>query len=202
MTRPSGQHLSPDEFDACLSGITNAECSEHLENCDVCREQLRADRELAEQIAALPLVGPKEGFSDRVMASVFIPDPFAIRSLQDTRRRLLSTPRSLAFAATLMLVLVGSMAGSIVWSLEHQDTLASIGSWLFAQTGQALWIGVQGVASNVIEQPWYTGFRSLVENPIRLAVISAAVSFVYLGGLLVLRRLLALPTQRVAHAGV
>jgi hypothetical protein len=202
MTRPSGQHLSPDEFDACLSGITSAECSQHLVNCDVCREQLRADRELAEQIASLPLVGPKEGFSDRVRASVFIPDPFAIRSLQATRRRLLSTPRSLAFAATLMLVLVGSMAGSILWSLEHQDTLASIGSWLFAQTGQALWLGVQGVVSNVIEQPWYAGFKSLVENPLRLAVISAVASFVYLGGLLVLRRLLALPTQRVAHAGI
>jgi hypothetical protein len=202
MTRPSGQHLSPDEFDACLSRITSAECSQHLMNCDVCREQLRADRELAEQIASLPLVGPQEGFSDRVMASVFIPDPFAIRSLQATRRRLLSTPRSLAFAATLALVLVGSMVGSIIWSLEHQDTLASIGSWLFAQTGQALWLGLQGLASNVIEQPWYSGFKSVVENPVRLAMISAAASFVYLGGLLALRRLLAPPTQRVAHAGV
>ena len=201
MTRPSGLHLTPDEFDACLSGNSAAECSQHLEQCDQCREQLRADRELAELIGSLPVVGPMEGFADRVMASVSIPDPFAIRSMQATRRRLLSSPRSLAFAATLMLVLLGSMAGSIIWSLENQDTLASLGSWIFAQGGRVLWLGVQGLASNIIEQPWYTALRSLVVDPLRLAVISAAASFVYLGGLLALRRLLALPTQRVAHAG-
>ena len=201
MTRPSGLHLTPDEFDACLSGNSAAECSQHLEQCDQCREQLRADRELAELIGSLPVVGPMEGFADRVMASVSIPDPFAIRSMQATRRRLLSSPRSLAFAATLMLVLLGSMAGSIIWSLANQDTLASLGSWIFAQGGRVLWLGVQGLASNIIEQPWYTALRSLVVDPLRLAVISAAASFVYLGGLLALRRLLALPTQRVAHAG-
>jgi hypothetical protein len=202
MTRPSGLHLSPDEFDACLTGTPGPETRQHLEQCDLCREQLRADREIAEQIATLPLMGPTEGFADRVMASVFIPDPFAIRSLQATRRRLLSRPKSLAFAATLMLVLVGSMTGSIVWSLQNQETLASIGSWLFAQGGQVLWLGLQGAASNLIEQPWYAGLKSLVLDPVRLAVISAAASFIYLGGLVALRRLLALPTQRVAHAGL
>ena len=201
MTRPSGLHLTPDEFDACLSGTSGAECRQHLEQCDQCREQFRADRELAQLIASLPVMGPMEGFADRVMASVSIPDPFAIRSLQATRHRLLSTPKSLAFAATLMLVLLGSMAGSIIWSLANQDTLASLGSWIFAQGGRVLWLGVQGLASNIIEQPWYTALRSLVVDPLRLAVISAAASFVYLGGLLALRRLLALPTQRVAHAG-
>jgi hypothetical protein len=201
MTRPSGLHLSPAEFDACLSGTPGADCRQHLDQCDVCREQLRADRELAEQIASLPLIPPMEGFADRVMASVIIPDPFAIRSLQATRRRLLSTPKSLAFAAALMLVLLGSMTGSILWSLEHQDTLAALASWVFAQGGQVLWLGVQGLASNLIEQPWYTGLKSLLVDPVRLAVIWAAASMVYLGGLLALRRLLALPTQRVAHAG-
>ena len=201
MTRPSGLHLTPDEFDACISGTPGTECRQHLDQCEQCREQLRADRELAELISSLPVVGPMEGFADRVMASVSIPDPFAIRSLQATRHRLLSTPKSLAFAATLMLILLGSMGGSILWSLENRETLASIGSWLFAQGGQVLWLTVQGFASNIIEQPWYTTLRTLVLDPVRLAVISAVASFVYLGGLLALRRLLALPTQRVAHAG-
>jgi hypothetical protein len=202
MTRPSGLHLTPDEFDACISGTPGTECRQHLEQCEQCREQLRADRELAELISSLPVIGPMEGFADRVMASVSIPDPFAIRSLEATRRRLLSTPRSLAFAATILLVLLGSMTGSILWSLEHRDTLASVGSWIFAQGGQVLWVGLQGLASNIIEQPWYAGLRSVVVDPVRLAVISAVASFVYLGGLLALRRLLALPTQRVAHAGI
>jgi hypothetical protein len=202
MTRPSGSHLSADEIDACLAGAPAPEVQHHLEQCRACLEQVEADREIAEQIRSLPLMSPSEGFADRVMASVIIPDPFAIRSLQATRRRLFATPRSFAAAASLLVVLLGSMAASIAWSLANQETMASLGSWLFAQGGQALWLGLQGVASNLIEQPWYDGFRSLAENPARLALISGLGSLAYLGGLVALRRLLAVPTQRVAHAGL
>jgi hypothetical protein len=201
MSRLSGPHLSPDEIDACLSGAPAPEVQRHLQQCRECEELLQAEREIVEQIAALPPLQPAEDFTERVMASVLIPDPFAIRSFQATRRRLFAKPKSLV-AAGFMLLLLGSMAGSIAWSLTHQDTLAAIGSWLFAQGGQALWLGVQGLASNLIEQPWYTGLSSLIEQPVRLAVISALSSLAYLGGVLALRRLLAAPTEQVAHAGL
>lgn len=200
MTRPSGSHLTADEIDACLSGAVAPEVQDHLDQCQACLEQLRADREIAELIAGLPLVSPSAGFADRVMAQVSIPDPFAIRSLQATRRRLFATPKSLAVAAGLALLLLSSMAASVIWSMAHQETLVAFGSWLFAQGVQALWLGVQGFASNLIEQPWYAGVKTWTENPARIAVISAAASFAYLGGLIALRRLLAVPTQRVAHA--
>jgi hypothetical protein len=202
MTRPSGAHLSPDEIEACVSGAATPAAQQHLDACPSCLEQVRLDREIAELISGLPPLTPSPDFSQQVMAQVIIPDPFAIRSLQATRRRFFATPRSLATAATLILALVGSMVGSVVWSLANQDTLAAIGNWIVAQGGQAIWLGVQGVASTLIEQPWYAGFRSLVENPLRLAALSAAGSLAYLGGLLALRRLLAVPTQRVAHAGL
>src|SRR5688572_20716373 len=140
MTRPSESHLSPDEIDACLAGAAAPELQRHLDQCQTCLDQVRADREIAELIAALPLVDPGEGFADRVMASVTIPDPFAIRSLQATRRRLFATPKSLAFAAGLLLFLLSSVAGSIAWSLTHQETLASIGSWVLSQGVQAMWL--------------------------------------------------------------
>jgi hypothetical protein len=202
MTRPSGAHLSPDEIDAALSGVFAPELQRHLDQCQACLEQIRADREIADQVAALPLMSPTDGFADRVMAAVSVPDPFAIRSLQATRRRLFATPKSLAVAASVALFLLGSMAGSIVWSLTHQETLASLGSWLVSQGGQVAWLGVRGLASVFIEQPWYQNIRSLVENPARLALVSALASLAYLGGVLALRRLLAVPTQQVAHAGI
>jgi hypothetical protein len=202
MTRPSGSHLSPEEIDACLAGVPAPELQHHLDQCQACLEQVRGDREIAELIASLPLISPPDGFAERVMAAVAIPDPFAIRSLQATRRRLFATPKSFAYAAGLLLFLLGSMAGSIAWSLTHQETLASLGSWVLSQGGQAIWLGVQGVVSNFIEQPWYDGIRSLVENPARLALISALGSLAYLGGVFALRRLLAVPTQQVAHAGI
>jgi hypothetical protein len=202
MTRPSGTHLSPDEIDSWLAGTLTQEWQQHLDRCQTCLERVRTEREIVEQIAGLPLLSPQSDFAERVMAAVAVPDPFAIRSLQATRRRLFATRKSLAIAASLALVLVGSMGASIAWSLTHQETLASIGGWLVSQAGQIAWLSVRGLASNLIEQPWYNGIRSLLDNPGRLALGSALASAVYLGGLLALRRLLALPTQQVAHAGI
>jgi hypothetical protein len=202
MTRLSGPHLSPDDFEAWLSGALAPELQRHLDECQACLEQARAERDIADQIALLPLMSPGEGFADRVMAAVVVPDPFAIRSLQATRRRLFATPKSLAFAASLALLLMGSMAGSIAWTFTHQETMASVGTWLLSQGTQAAWLGVRGLASNFIEQPWYNGIRSLVETPARLALLSALASLAYLVGVFALRRLLAVPTQQVAHAGI
>jgi hypothetical protein len=202
MTRPSGPHLSPDEIDAWLAGNLPQEWQQHLDNCQECLERARVEREIVDQITALPLMSPTAGFADRVMAAVVVPDPFAIRSLQATRRRLFATTKSLAVAASLALLLLGSMAGSIAWTLANQDTMANLGNWLITNAGQAAWLGFRGVASNVIEQPWYSSLRSLAENPSRLALASALASFAYLGGVLALRRLLAAPTQQVAHASI
>jgi hypothetical protein len=202
MTRPPGTHLSPDEIDSWLSGNLAREWQQHLDQCQTCLERVRIEREIVDQIATLPLMSPADGFSDRVMASVSVPDPFSIRSLQATQRRLFATRRSLAIAASVTLLILGSMAGSIAWSLANQETLASIGNWLLTAGGQVAWLSLRGVASNVIEQPWYTGIRSLLENPGRLAVASALATTVYLVGVLALRRLLALPTQQVAHASI
>ena len=202
MSRPPESHLSPDEIEAWLAGALPPAQQRHVEQCQLCLEQLRAEREIADQIAALPLLSPLPGFSDRVMASVIVPDPFAIRSLQATRRRLFATPKSIALAASLALLLLGSMTGSILWSLSHQQTIASLGSWLMTQGGQAAWFGVRSLASNFIEQPWYSTVRALAESPGRLALLSAMASLAYLGGIVALRRLLAVPTQRVAHASI
>jgi hypothetical protein len=202
MTRSSGSHLSADEVEACISGVPTPDIQRHVDRCPQCQDQLKIDREIAEQIAALPLMGPPEGFADRVMARVAVPDPFAIRSLQATRRRLFATRKSFATAAGFVLLLLSSMVGSVVWSLGHQETLSSLGSWLFAQGGQALWLGLQGVASNLLEQPWYSGLRSLAQTPGRLALFSAVGTLTYLSGLLALRRLLTVPTQQVAHGTI
>lgn len=202
MTQVPGPHLSPDDIDRWLDGILPAGPAGHLESCQTCLELVRAEREIAELVSALPLMAPSAGFADRVMQSVQVPDPFAIRSLGAARRRLFATRRSLAVAASLAILLVGSMAGSIVWTMSHQETLAGIGAWLLAQGGDAAWLALRGIATNLIEQPWYAAAKGVVSQPGRLAIASAVASLAYLGGLLALRRLLALPTQQVAHAGL
>lgn len=201
MTQAPGPHLSPDDVEHWLSGILDAERTRHLDLCPECLDRAQVEREIAEQISALPLMGPSAGFTDRVMASVTVADPFALRSLRTVRQRIFATRKSVAIAASLALALVGSMAASVAWTMANQDVLASVGNWVVAQGTQAGWLALRGVASNFIEQPWYESARALAENPGRLSAAIGGAGLAYLSGVVALRRLLALPAQQVAHVG-
>jgi hypothetical protein len=202
MTPVPGPHLTPDDLDAWLAGALAPAAQAHLAGCPGCQERADTEREIVAMLGALPLLSPSAGFADRVMARVRVPEPLAVSTFALLRRRAFATRRNTAIAAGLLLALLGSMAGSIVWTLGHQETLAAVGGWLTAQAGQAAWLGVRGVASNFIEQPWFAGLRGLAATPGRLGLASALAMLGYLGGILAFRRLLALPTQQVAHAGV
>jgi hypothetical protein len=202
MTPAPGWHLSAEDLDAWLAGALSPDAQSHLDRCPECLERTQAEQEIVSLLSALPLMSPSAGFADRVMISVAVPDPFALRSLESTRRRLFASRRTVALAASVALLLVCSMTASIVWTLGHQQSLAAFGSWLAGEAGRAAWLTVRGLASNFIEQPWYAGFRNLAAHPTRLGLASAAASLAYIGGLVALRRLLALPTQRAAHASV
>jgi hypothetical protein len=201
MTPVPGPHLSPDDLDAWLAGTLPQAALDHLAFCPACQERAETEREIVALLGALPLMSPAPGFADRVMARVTVPQPLAAHSLRTLRSRVFATRRTAAVAASLLVLLLGSMAGSIVWTLGHQDTLAALGTWLMGQAGQAAWLGVRGVASNFIEQPWFAGLQSLAASPGRLGLASALAMVAYASGVLALRRLLALPTQQVAHAG-
>jgi hypothetical protein len=197
MTPAPGPHLTPDDVELWLNGTLDAARTRHLDLCPECFDRAQAEREIVEQLAALPLMAPAVGFADRVMAQVTVADPFALRSL---RRRIFATRRSLAIAASLALALMGSMAASVAWSLANQDVLVATGHWLLSQGTQAGWLALRGLASNFIEQPWYESARAFADHPARLAAALGAVALAYLSGVLALRRLLALPSQQVAHA--
>jgi hypothetical protein len=199
MTPVPGPHLTPDDLDAWIAGTLAPAAQDHLAFCPACQERTETEREIVTLLGALPLIGPASGFADRVMARVSVPEPSAARSL---RSRVFATRRSMALAASLLVLVAGSMAGSVVWTLGHQDTLAALGAWLAGQAGQAAWLGVRAVASNFIEQPWFAGLRTLAASPGRLGLASALAMAAYVGGVMALRRLLALPTQQVAHAGI
>lgn len=132
------------------------------------------------------------------MAAVRVPEPAT--GVAAFRRRYLSTRRSLLTAAALVLGLVGSMTASVVWSLAHQDALLAFGSTLRDGALQLLWTTVQGLAATLVEQPWYASARTLLDTPTRLAFALGAAITGWLGGVLLLRRLIALPVRRVAHA--
>jgi hypothetical protein len=200
MTHFAIEHLSPDDIDAWLAGELPVERARHLDACDACRDLCRGEWEVVGRLGVLPPLAPPANFADVVMASVQIPDPFSIRSLARFGRRIVSTPRSFAAAAVLTLAVLGSMAASIGWTLAHPDALGAVGSWAGAEASRLLWVGLRAGFSNFIEQPWYAAARELLDTPSRLALAAGSATLLYVSGLLAFRRLLALPTQRVADA--
>jgi hypothetical protein len=198
MSQRFADHLSPDDIDAYLEGRLAHERQQHLEGCVLCSEFARLERGVAEQLAELPGFQPSAEFPEHVMAAVHLPDPFALRAMAGWRARLLGG-RSLAAAATILVTVLG-IAGSAAWTLANRDVLLGLGRWATAQAYQGGWLALRTVASTVIGQPWYADAQWLFASPSRLALGSAALSLLYVTGVLALRRLLAVPAQRVADA--
>lgn len=157
------------------------------------------EEELNALLRGLPRYAPAAGFEHRVMARVHLPQPLTARSLAFVRS-LRSRPRALALAASVVLLVAVTMTASVVWTLGNRETLAAAGSWLGAEAVQLLWVATRTVFSSLVEQPWYAAARRFLDDPTRLGVVSAVASLAYLSGLLALRRLLSLPTVRVANA--
>ena len=202
MSRRPQHHLTPDDLDGALEQSLGPQSSLHLESCQACQDLLEAERELVGLLNGMPRFSPSERFVDAVMSRVAIPDPFALRAFRNIRSRLAANHRSLAFATSIAVVLAVTMGGSIAWSLANQDVLAAIGSSVAGQTAHWFWLGLQTLASNLVEQPWYEDARAAIGSPTRLALFSGMASLLYLSGVLALKRLLALPAQRVAHVPI
>jgi hypothetical protein len=186
MTNFIATHLTPDELDDWLAGSLARNREAHLHGCADCRRLADADRALVHLLGTLPLFTPAAGFSDRVMARV------------EVRRR----ARPVIIAAALAAGVLLPMAASVGWSLANPETLTQ----LLQGAGQGLggvWLtAVRSFGSTLLAQPWYPWVRGLFESPARLGLVFGATTVAYAGGVLVLRRLMALPTPRVAHAEI
>ena len=80
--------------------------------------------------------------------------------------------------------------------------LASLGSSALGTLANAGLSVAQALTSNLIEQPWYASARNALDSPTRLAFAASGLVATWVAGLLLLRRLMALPAQRVAHEGI
>jgi hypothetical protein len=193
-------HLSLDEVDAWLDGSLSEARRTHIESCFECRTLTRAERVLVRRLDAMEQFAPSPAFGDGVMARLDLPDPFALRTAYRFWDRVKASRRTLAIAASIMVVLGLSMGGSVAWSLSHHETLTSWGSWLTTQASSWFWVGLRGAVSNLLEHPWYDTLKHLVGTPGRVAAFSAINMAVYVGCVLLMKRLLAFPGQQVAHA--
>jgi hypothetical protein len=190
-------HLTSDDLDALLAGAEHTSVRAHLAECPACNDLAANDRALVDALAALPHFDPTDGFAERVMAQV--------RVAESPRRSILRLPARVPAllrrpAAVAAFLLVVGTSASITWSLGNRDVLAAWGSQALALLDGWFWLGLRTLAANVMVQPWYAALRDALGSPSRLALAGVAFLAMYVVGLLVLRRLMALPSRPMPHA--
>lgn len=189
-------HLSADDFDAFLTDTAGPEAKQHVAFCDACRTTMQVDRVLVAGMHRLPSFAPREGFSDRVMARVTLAVPAPVVVPLPWPRRLVTNRRALATAAGTAL----AMAASATWTMANRELLDGWVQVVGNQGGQLLWTSLQAGVAALTEQPWYTPIRYLLVSPVRTAAVVATGLMAWTGGVVALRRLVALPPGAVPGA--
>jgi hypothetical protein len=192
-------HLSLDELDLWVTAQLPPGREGHLRNCQGCQKLANEERMLVMRLEALPLFNPREGFSDRVMDRVHVPVISLAGAWRLWRTGFTRNPMHVGIAASVAVLLGGSVAASAAWAAGHQDLITGAGTWLLSYGEQWYWQGVSLATGFLERQAWYDSARAAL-TPARLIGIGAMAVGLYTGGVLLLRRLLALPDSPVARA--
>jgi anti-sigma factor RsiW len=95
--RGFNEHLSAERIQAFLEGDLAASehtrTGEHIAQCARCSEELEAWRVLFEDLTELRSLRPHEGFADRVMSEVAIPEPLPLVARARERIRSVTSSR-------------------------------------------------------------------------------------------------------------
>ncbi len=190
MTAPDLLHLTADELDALLDGTAAERATSHLATCSSCLAMFELDRRLVTSLAALPSLSPSADFEQLVMSRVtvapaLVPAPAAAPSPREMAAR-----RRVAIGALLT---GGSLVAGFAWAFANPA--AALGAVVPAlrQTGEALWVSMQTVASNATEQPWFGNVTDALGSPGKVLLAMAAVGALYVVVLTGFRRLLTDP---------
>lgn len=123
------RHLLPNEFDLLLdeeSGFGVQPLREHVRGCTDCRSRLDSAKRLASRLSDLPLIAPRYGMADRVMARVpvFVPWHVAAR---DAVTPWIPAGRRVQFAAAAVTAVAGTLiTGGTLWVAARGDLVATL----------------------------------------------------------------------------
>lgn len=191
---PPSLHLSADDLDALLEGITSPQVTSHIETCALCRRMVDLDRRLSRVLASLPEELPSIGFADQVMARVRVGSDTVLAPHPTRTARELAARRRVWVGGGLTATAV---AGGFVWAALNPADAMGFATPAWQQAGQSLWLGVQGLAANTVEQPWFETVRAGLGSPSRAAVALLGAAGLYTLALVGMRRLL---TEPAPHA--
>jgi predicted anti-sigma-YlaC factor YlaD len=184
-------HLTADELDALHGGGELPRVASHLATCDDCRVMVDLDLRLVAMLSALPEFTPSSGFVPQVMARIepgFARQQVLVNGTETLRAR----------SARRRVLIGGALTGSLVtagfvWAFANPTAAASFALPPIQEVGNTLWLSLQGIVANTVEQPWFGSLRDAVATPVRALPLLVAAAGAYTVALLGLRRLLTRP---------
>jgi hypothetical protein len=129
------RHLLPDEIDQLLDGETGfgiAPLEAHVRECEQCRAELDAGRQVVAAIEQLPRLAASPLFTDHVMSHVHVYEPWDV-AIQDAvagwGQRLIPQSRALrVLAGTGAITLALALSAACVWLGAHIEAVFVFGS--------------------------------------------------------------------------
>jgi hypothetical protein len=143
------RHLLPNEIDLLLdeeTGFGVQPLREHVRDCADCRARLTEAKQVVTALAQVPLLSPRVGMADRVMAHVpvFVPWHVAAR---DAVLQWMPTSQTARLLAASLVAMVGSLVtGITLWIATRGDMLAMVTGML----GEKARSTVTDVAGDVV----------------------------------------------------
>jgi anti-sigma factor RsiW len=197
--RTIGPHLGEAELDDWLDGSLAADRQAHLRACPECRTLADEERLLVLALQKLPLCTPSRGFAEQVLAQVELPVTSLATAWRAWQRHTATYPSAVALASGIAVVLGGSLAASVAWASGYQDVITGLVQRLWSEGQQSVQLATEAAGRFLAQQPWYGQIRTSL-TPGRLAGAGVLVTGLYVAGVLLLRKLLALPPGEVARA--
>ena len=170
------RHLLPNEIDLLLdeeSGFGVLPLREHVRGCGDCRARLDAAKRVASRLAEVPLISPRFGLADRVMARVpvFVPWHVAAR---DSVTRWIPTGRAPRLVAAVALGIVGMLvSGTTLWVAANGDVL----SMLTGLAGEGVQRAATNAAGDLVVAVFGTQLVTVLQQSGPLGVGLAAAGF-------------------------
>jgi hypothetical protein len=184
-------HLTAEELDALHTGAELPRATSHLATCDDCRVMVDLDIRLLAMLEALPSLDPSAGFLPRVLSRIepgFARQPVVVDGSETLRAR--SARRRVLVGGALV---GGVAAAGFAWAFANPSAATGFALPAVQEVGDALWLSLQGMVANTVEQPWFGAIRDALASPVRALPALVAAGGAYTVALLGLRRLLTRP---------
>lgn len=189
-------HLSADELDALHDGTSMLRATSHIVTCPQCAELLESDRRVLALLATLPTWDASPQLASRVIAGLR-PSP----ELVPTTTPLPAPDRTIA--ARRRVVVGGIFTGGLVaagfaWAAFNPVAAQGFAGPLVQEITQTLWLSVQAIMANTVEQPWFGTVRDALASPARAVPLLAVAGLGYAVVLAGFRKLLSRSATHVS----